>query len=226
MAKKFNVIMAKRGRDRYYATCMGYLKRAAEGHDVEVYCMADETEQPFNKSRLLNGALKAMRPDFDFVSIVDIDMIYRPGFFDIIGQQRDDVYFISRGYSLPMVASMGVISCLPTMEQLHITTKSECPGRSQITLSKSLYLKLLDVLGTDKLYDERFISWGCEDSALSFLSTYCHRAGLLQRIEQNYIWYHLWHEKPKIDPVYELNNKELLKQLSLEYSVKVRDYVK
>ena len=222
--KKFNVIIAQRGRDAHLKTCLHYLGIAAKGYDVSVSVVQDDKlDQPFCKSALLNKGLKEMRQDFDFVSIVDLDMVYRPDFFKIINEIDDDTYFAALGYALDRDHSEEMIR-----RQLSYSTPLShfvCSGRSQITISKKIYSMFLDILGSEKLYDERFIGWGAEDSALSFLSTTCKRHGLLNKIELPEMWYHMWHEHtdPTTERMY--NCMALLRNLDIEYSAKVKDYV-
>ena len=222
--KRFNVIIAQRGRDAHLKTCLHYLGIAAKGYDVAVSVIQDDKpDQPFCKSALLNRGLKEMRQDFDFISIVDLDMVYRPDFFKIISKIGDDIYFISSGYALDRERSEDITYRSPSYEIL--LSPFTCPGRSQVTISKKIYSMFLDILDSDKLYDEFFVGWGGEDSALSFLSTICMIHGLLNKIEAPGMWYHLWHEKATSTPEQADRRTELLRYLDTEYSYKVKDYV-
>jgi hypothetical protein len=225
---KYNVIVPFRGRRAYRKQCLKSLDIAAKGKDVVITLVTDEDhftfdedehydvpttlfmlpqeDEQFNKSRLLNKGLRMMRQDFDYVSIVDCDMIYNPKFFDITNLGAlDDVYFISGGYKLTGSGTSYLFNHYIPYNQIpgfcidptsvHENNNGLYP--SQITLTKYLYHKLLDILQTKDLYHEGFIGWGGEDSYLSFFSRACERAGLLKRHYDKNMWYHLWHPPAK-----------------------------
>ncbi len=253
---KHNIVIAKRGRSDYLNICLQYLYDAiTPEHDVMIYIVCDDDvmeatmpkecvlsfikmdpQEKFCKSRLLNRGLLEMRSDFDFVSIVDLDILYNPKFFDEISKLDDNTYFISSGYKMVSHASPDVIMSISGFNDLstfidpsvqHENHRKLYP--SQITLSKSLYNKLVTILDNGgKLYNEQFLSWGGEDSALSIFSRYCEEVGILKKVYSHDMWYHIWHDrecdKIDFDKDQYNNNLNLLKKLNSENQRKVMEY--
>lgn len=240
--KKFNIVIAKRDRDEYLKLCLHYLNIAAQGYDVEVTISCDDMSNlmefntfnfrfsnlnilwlsnekinNFCKSKLLNKALLNMRYDFDYVSIVDIDMIYRKDFFSfLLKHMSDDLYLISHGYKLEQKSFKKLyFDTLLNIDWQNIGNlidknlqhegASLTTYPSQITLSKKLYVKLVDILNTGDLYDENFIGWGGEDSYLSFFSSYCEKLGILKKQCMADIWYHIWHPSVRDNKLHNSN---------------------
>lgn len=231
---RHNIIVAKRDRDEYLECCLRSIDEAANRADVDVcvYVIDDENngyleyidsdiefkrricvryicavrkDESFNKSRLLNQGFQEMRGDYDFVSIVDVDMILNPVFFQHFelfknDLKKDSVYHISEGVKLIEGSEQQLATTYESIEKSLIDSVSIEENKrhlypSQITLSKNMYEKLLDILKTDKLYHEGFVGWGGEDSYLSFFSRYCEQYGLLRKVYVPNMWYHVWHPR-------------------------------
>jgi hypothetical protein len=263
---KFNVIIPTRGREKYLDHCITNLIIAASGKDVSIYIISDENYyvlsknqdklygegirvfsykvqkkyEQFNKSYLINAGLSRMRKDFNYVSIVDADMMYNPNFFDaIIDICKKDVYFISGGYKLNQAAKYWVFednwryTDIPKSSGSYTrTTEYENDNQlypSQITLSYNLYNKLLSILQTKSLYHEGFIGWGGEDSYLSFFSRECEKRGIIKKIYLSHIWYHLWHppakESKEFDKGQHDKNVNLLYHLNEINRTKIEEYL-
>jgi hypothetical protein len=234
---KFNVIIPERNRTKYLTLCLSSLFIAAMDKDVKIHiAQEEEITGLFNKSKLINGKLKEIENEIEegYISIVDVDMIYTPDFFDIIENEVDDkTYLISNGFKLTQMATEEIFSATDTIGYLNIN-EADLDQRlakesevfaypSQITFSLKLYHKMLDILGTDTLYHEGFEGWGGEDSYLSFFSRYCENAGLLKKRTVNDMWYHLWH--PSQNEASQ-RNLQLFKKLNTENQKKVIEYAK
>jgi hypothetical protein len=250
---KFNVIIAKRGRDKYLRRCLESLNEVAYGYNVNIFIGTDDSYAQlkdcyrhlsinfirvchtgyFNKSKLLNEALRVMDKDFDFVSIVDVDMIYNPDFFSKIIETviSNEIYMISVGYKLTKDSTKLLIHhSIPwntMMPQDCIDKEEKAKGKfiypSQVTMSKDLYTKLTYILGTGKLYDETFKGWGGEDSYLSFFSTECHNQGIIQKKYVENMWYHLWHP-PTYNKEQHEKNLQYLEHVKLLNKKKIVDW--
>jgi hypothetical protein len=208
----------------------------AYGSDV-IYVNLNKTAIQKNKASFINGILGQVEEyfDFDIVSIVDVDMIYNPSFYYTIEQEiDDDTYIISSGYKLSEKATMELFKTKDKITYSDITPdmidpEYELMGNtgaypSQITLTKNLYNKILDIMQSDKLYSEEFLGWGGEDSYLSFFSRHCAEAGLFKKKVIPDMWYHLWHppaDKSNIDI-----NLEKLYTLDEVNKRKIAEYIK
>ena len=241
---KFNVIIAERDRPEHLKLCLDALQAAKKDHDVSIYVVSDyiesthpvcwvpiEREEPFCKSKYLNLGLKNMRQDFDFVSIVDADIIYRPDFFDVLSQVKEDIWFISGGYKLHQTGTElylrhGVRSWFESCLYVDDTLRSENVKQlypSQITLSKALYKKVLTILQQEDLYCEEFVGWGGEDSELSMMSTVLRNRRIIKKVYNPDMWYHLWHEK-EINQSQHRANVTLLHNRLQEHNIKIKSY--
>lgn len=249
----FNIIIAQRERQNHLEACLHYLNKAnAESkHNVRVYVSNDcgsivqgtynnltitaitlpSTEAHFNKSKLLNHSLSGMSSDFDFVSVVDLDILYCSDFFDrLVEESATDTWIVSNGFKLIEEGSQIVIQTKPDFAKISEYVDSslikESNSRaypSQITLSKSLYHKVLNILSMDRLYCDEFIGWGGEDSHLSLVSYIAERNGLLKKKYLDGIWCHLYHTKT-ISTDCHNHNKELLIKKVEEGKHRVNEY--
>jgi hypothetical protein len=220
--KQINVIIAERDRGDCLSVCLYHLNAANLDrlYNVDVYVVSDRKvnsntvcnninvhllffptlSKYFNKAVLLNYGLEIMKPVFDWVSIVDVDMIYDGQFFRTVDHNMSD-----RSY----------IVCTGTQ------TNSNCvyPGASQISMSSLVY-KLFTTIYKDKLYCENFVGWGGEDSDVSLRSIDLKKAGLIDRKVIRYMWLHIDHSKREENKAanYELflsrrrTNQELLRR--------------
>ena len=204
--KFVNIIIAKRGRDEFLPYCLSCLNVAnvERNYDVRVYIIDDsepfiafnhkhypsievihipfKTQGEFNKAKLLNDGLEFMRQPFDWVSIVDLDMIYNPSFFkEVESVMNTRSYVICMGRNLESG---------PTFS---FTTGERSLGTSQISMSPNLYELFQKIYG-EKLYDEGCFNWGAEDSIVSFRAMDMEREKLLKIEKLGNMWLHLPHE--------------------------------
>ncbi len=253
-----NIIIPKRGRDDHFETCMIYLNKAAAYIDtpVKVYVVSEkpctlknwtpnltvvavpvEHDPIFCRAKFLNAGLAAMGKDFNYVSIIDGDMIYRKDFFRIVQGIDEDTYFVSGGLKLEEEFTR---QCLVNSTDFygvsidHIIEESRKENRrmlypSQITLSKTLYYKILSILERETLYDNRFRGWGGEDSELSFFSRACHQAGVFKKEYHPSIWHHLFHLRPWDDGSFDKKQHDknvlLLNDLHKVNVTKMQNYI-
>lgn len=223
MRPRGKVIIAKRGREEYLRTCLHYLNEAnsSDNYDITVVVVDDgdsnvdrklfyqyisvhytslRSNSPlFNKSLLINWGIKELGDDFDWISIVDIDMVYSPNFFDSVYRPRPgNPYIISFGAKLDKHISDIVMVTQPRYREIDLLTNSsyfpEAP--SQVTMSR----KTLDIFSDvfkEGLFHDGYIGWGGEDSDLSFRARSLSKVGLVNKYLVPSMWYHLWHEDTK-----------------------------
>lgn len=215
---KFNLILAKRGRTEYLLTCLYYLNLAnAQKHDdIEVYISHDDDELSnfakfenlkifdcsvpkkgaFNKSMLLNNALKHAREDFDIISFIDLDIIYDDKFFEIMKYLINHYdYIVTTGYKLPQEESESIKKSLGDLDLLkQLGSYENYAPPSQISINKRAYLEMIKASGREQLFNEYYEGWGCEDSELSAISAYLNQKGIIKKTMMHGMWYHLWHE--------------------------------
>jgi hypothetical protein len=257
--KKFNIIIAFRDRTKQLRSCLNNLDIAAEKYDVNVTLISDKSFSfekneyynnlntsfyqvsrkyiPFNKSYLLNYGLKLMRKNFDYVSVIDADMVYNTNFFKIIENLQDNTFCISNGYKLTQKETDYILDNEIKFDDIKaLTQKTDTKNGanyrntkhavifpSQITLSKNLYKILVDILGSDKLYCEKFIGWGGEDTLIFKFLQECANAGICKGKYGYDIWYHLNHKPAPVDRLMKANFK-LLKKLIIEMEDMIRKY--
>jgi hypothetical protein len=227
---KFNVIIAKRDRTEYLNTCLHYLNLANQDgkHSVFVYITSDSDKELalpeqynhipiesyyfpvegfFNKSKLLNNSLEKMRSDFDAVTIIDLDMVYCPNFFNNLESKltRTD-YIVSCGFKLQPDGSEVIKKRLPSFNDIKSFPKEEfLVGPSQITMRKRCYELFTKRWG--KLYNEAYCQWGHDDSEVSTKSRYLHRYRMISKSILTQQWYHLYHDSCNVGhPQYNQNN--------------------
>jgi len=111
-----NILIAKRGRNDSYLTCLHYLNniKDIDKYDIVIYTYEDTDENidlilaevskfknfkveykvpyinaeinKFNKAKLLDMALREMRDDYDWWSLFDLDMIYMPDWLNSVAK--------------------------------------------------------------------------------------------------------------------------------------------
>lgn len=246
---KFNIIIPSRNRPEYLSYCLSNLDKMVNPIDLNVlvYIVQDcstrhnldkirninvsvvqfpQKPELFCRAKLLNYGQLAMRKEFDYISIIDNDMIYNPNFFNkIIETVQDNVYFISSGFKLKENITKELLSKKVSLRYAQINDNQIDPDSkranqrglypSQITLNKKTYLKILKILNQKTLYDNGFEGWGGEDSVLSFFSNECLRYELLKKITDRNMWFHLHHPRPWDDGTFNeaqyAKNQRLLK---------------
>lgn len=239
MKKNVNVIISKRGRDDYLIVCLHYLNKAnaAKRYHINVYVVSDiryevnytadnidirslfipRIDNDFNKSRLLNYGLRNMDNSFDWLSVVDLDMIYHKYFFNLIDlRMKERSYIITTGRQLDIVMTEKYRNFLiePNYEIGPIYQ-----GNSQISMSNNVYSLFKKIYGDD-LYCEDFCGWGGEDSDVSFKAADMSKEGLIERKKITEMWLHMAHERNLDSRVSNnelftsrrLKNKELLRR--------------
>lgn len=240
--KKINIFIAKRDRDEHLKICLHYLNLANESkkYDVEVHVIDDGfvlekqniydnirvlyyrlSDKPlfFNKAKLLNFGFERARKDFDWFSIVDVDMIYSSKWLDILNfkiNQENYDYVVSHGWKLKEKTQEEVNKLLP-FEQLLLLGKEEfAVGPSQVTITKKGYGRIQQYF-PGPLYNEKFIGWGGEDSVLSSISRKLKKEKRINKLELPQIWLHQWHKENmgEGNPCYQ-NNFNLWEKLDTE----------
>ncbi|MDH5181670.1 MAG: hypothetical protein OEZ39_14500 [Gammaproteobacteria bacterium] len=246
-AVKVNIIIAKRDRNDSYLTCLHYINNFdhIDQYDVRVYTYEDKADnrdyiisaagkfsnitldykvpyinpdiKKFNKAKLLDMMLREMRQDYDWWSLIDADMIYRPDFLDLIkvhAEQGNAV--ISLGHHMPQdecdIQDDHRSGNVRSFADLQTCFASK--GYSQKSIPKQYYRKLLATLNINSLYDTmgyRFIGYGGEDVyALNILSLYARYVNKDLVMLEN-MWKHIWHVKETIDQrQWEKNKRNLL----------------
>lgn len=246
---RVNIIIAKRDRNEHLKVCLHYLNRCCSDskYKVNVYVVDDSVisfehtpysnfnlvylSYPnsglFNKSKLINYALARM-DDFDWFSLVDIDMIYSDSFLSSIHKKvtLNYEYIVSHGYKLGETISKYTTTNLPELE--YVTSTAEKyefkVGPSQITMTKRAYQRFLDVFGTP-LYDEFYEGWGAEDSDISSKSILLCRRHMLLKDEIYNMWYHIYHEGSLINQQqYQKNCAHLRERYNKNYSTITQKY--
>jgi hypothetical protein len=243
MGKNINVIVAKHERDDYLAVCLHYLNIANKSrrYNVDVYIVDDRgrrnnlclenidihtlylpiLDKHFNKAKLLNYGLETMNSGFDWLSIIDVDMIYHTRFFETI-----DTYMTNRAY---IICSGMYLDPKQTEEYKNLLIKQPYysngtyPGASQISMSKQVYELFQKIYG-EKLYCEDFIGWGGEDSDVSLRALDLKTLGLIDRIKIKDMWMHMNHDKREENSEFNYLlfekrrtiNRELLRRWKLE----------
>lgn len=239
---RVNIIIAKRDRHEHLKMCLHYLNNccADKSFRVSVYVVDDSvngityTPYPnfnlvylpypnsgiFNKSKLINYALSKM-DDFDWFSLVDVDMIYAADFLSRIQKKitLNYEYIVSHGYKMGKTLSEYTAANLPPIE--YITSASDITefrvGPSQITMTKRTYQRFLDVFGSP-LYDEFYEGWGAEDSDISVKSVLLRSRHMLLKDEVYNLWYHIFHEGSNVDAQqYQKNCSHLRERYSQNY---------
>lgn len=237
---RVNIVIAKRGRERHLNACLHFLDKCNTRFlfDVSVYVVEDRfsehvnpesyfsikvcylflEEQPllFNKSKLLNYGFEHMRQDYDWVSVVDVDMIYDPRFLDKINSTLiDNTVCVCNGYDIDLGISMFILNGSYVIPD--IASLSKYAGNSQMSMTRNTVLLIKEIYG--ELYCEKFEGWGGEDSDLSFRIYDMVKANLLRRVTFDGMWCHLWHVKERDSETYN-NNTQLFRERR-EYNQKI-----
>jgi hypothetical protein len=217
-----NVLIAKRERDLHLGACLYFLNEAAKRQDddivvyvVDEYLSEENISLPlssyshitahkismpscsdelFNKSRLLNTGFTLMRQNYDWVGIVDVDMIYQPHYFVKVGKVLSDnkrATCLSKGFSLDSLHSSFILNGRMVLPDPSLTLRYN--GNSQIALTRYAVELIKDIYGGE-IYCEDFKGWGGEDSDMSFRLKDLIATNLLTQQRVDCMWYHLWHE--------------------------------
>ena len=218
--KQVNIYIAKRGRDEHFYNCLYYLNEASRlskrkyiitvfvAEDVEtlnyssllcpnlkVIFRENITKGLFNKSELLNNCIEyGDQLDYEWFSIVDLDMIYPPNWFDTIEKMiwTEVDYIICHGWRLNH-ETQGKIDEHLAFEQLLQLPKEEFPvGPSQVTMSRRGYDTIKKYF-PEPIYNEGFKGWGGEDDILDCKSKVLYSSGKLSRVDISQVWLHQWH---------------------------------
>lgn len=206
---KISIIIAKRGRDKQLEACLHYLDQAYEA-DLRVCIVDDSPNIPppkcnnfpvdwiplpnaglFNKSKLLNKGI-GINQEADRIAIVDVDMIYRPGFINKIAKSDDITYIVSSGHHIPIQHAESIMETKPEISAVESMKSEAFCGPSQIVVSQKIIRLFKDTYG-GQFYNEQFLGWGCEDSLVSFRSVELVRRKLIKKVILNNMWYHLDH---------------------------------
>lgn len=219
---RVNLIIPKRGRDSHLPACLHYLDvaNAAGAHDVEVLIVEAGAAAPqvaeraiprlsvrvlhrpdpagadFARAALLNAGLAAMRPGWDWCGLVDIDMVYGPGYYTAVERALSAAgYVLLRGRGLGPEQSEAVLRRLPPAAELAGWPGSPFPSLSQIAFTPAWLASYREAFAARQLLDERFVGWGHEDLALEVAANLLARAGLAGKAVVEGAWLHLHHER-------------------------------
>ena len=174
------------------------------------YMYKENTSEYFNKSELLNFAMRHSRSDFDWMSIVDVDMIYREDFLECV----TDVF---ESDSYKVVVNRGVLMNIGQIDTffndsdrlfkdlLRIYSTCVSHGYSQVSLSKLVYDQIMEIYGLNTLYDFadlEFIGYGAEDVAVGrMLASLVENIDKISKIVMQGMWFHVWHKRQVINPI-------------------------
>jgi len=217
---KINVVIAKKEREAHLGACLYFLNEAAkhQGNDdivvyvVDEYLCEDNITLPafnysnikvhrinvpscsdeFNKSRLLNTGFILMRQDYDWVAVVDVDMVYWTTFFAKMNAllTSEATTCVCKGYSLDSAISTCILNGKMALPDPELTLRYN--GNSQIVLTRYVVELIRDIYGGE-IYCDGFKGWGGEDSDMSFRLKDMIAANLITQKRVDAMWFHLWH---------------------------------
>ena len=237
-ATSVKVVIAKRNRLEHTLNCLRFLDYANEHKyfDVNV-CVCDDTysefltndysfanlsvtkihlknEGAFNKSQLLNEGIKnSTSGTFDYMMIVDCDMIYSPTTFSVVNNliSQGYDYVVCHGWKLGE-GTQNLVNSANSFDDVYKLPKEEFNvGPSQVSISNKGY-QIIQQYFPGKLYREEFAGWGGEDSVLSSVSRKLALDGKLRKTEVSNVWLHQYHEFNGNHPLYK-SNLQLFKQI-------------
>jgi len=200
--KRFAVVTSLKGRTEQYMASRQYLERAMFGHDVKCYVREDTQgdDVPFHKAKLLNEAIDSMNDDWNVFVQLDADVCLRGTIFDDLEVLHEKSFAFLGGVKLTEEASHEIERVIPPWQEMfdkEVDPESINLNRRQgyvgmVVLHRELFETARGFLG-GKLYDERFVGWGGEDSVISFLSRDMQARGMCKREYIFDAWRHLWH---------------------------------
>jgi hypothetical protein len=246
---KFNVIVTCKNRKQHLMKCLEYLAYANRNkqQDVNVYVAYSgfrilntpntikvikinikDKEEHFCKSRYINEAMKKMRKDYHWFVQWDCDLIASPFLFSLINIEGKDWTVLS-GFKLTKEASQ---KALKSKEELDLDslgledgTKFENSSNryvGMVAIRKNTLERYMAIMDKEKLFDERFVGHGGEDSELSITSTKLASQNYFTKNTLYRTWRHLYHESMYNRQLH-TKNVELLNNLLIRFDRRMQE---
>lgn len=178
-----------------------------------------DQKKPFCKTILLNKAHEKMTQFYDILITLDNDIIVKKDFFKQIltNCKATNMVFLG-GLKLNQVSTEKILNSdidhdlifeknneFGEISPISVIENSQQAYIGNIALHYKMVEQIKNITNKNKLYDDRFIGFGGEDSVLSFLSMDLMRTGLAKRIYLPDAWRHLYHERNTDNPYYKKN---------------------
>lgn len=247
---RINLIVTNRGRDAHLPAFLHYLgaANAAGRFDVALYLVEPagsplaptpplapglrlgrvagpaDPDGRFNKARLLNAGLAAMRPGWDWCGVLDIDMVYGPTLFDTVSRVISG-YVVMTGGSLSPAQTAEVLGRRPLYAELAAWDSPPFTSPSQIAFTPAWLARFREVFARQTLFDERFVGWGHEDTVPDVAAGLLARARLGTRATIERLWLHLDHPR-QADRAQADRNLALAVALHAELRARLRAYLR
>ena len=230
---KINLIIAKRYRDNYLKLSLHNFNLANldQKHDISVYIGEDikeninkldysiyknlkiehiyapnlaEAQGLFCRGHILNVLMQKMRRDYDFVCVIDTDIVYKDDFFDNLtrilksGNSMETCIIAKGFYTEPGTNYEKIIQGKLGYDAIIKQTSHTYWERShsQISLTRAYHEHIKKVLGVQSVFDagglgENFIGYGWEDYLVEKIMLFSK----LKVVTLPYAWVHIWHER-------------------------------
>lgn len=250
---KVNLLITKRGRDDYLKLVLHNfnLSLGINNYDLVVYIGEDdknnlgkidysiypnitvehlyipnipEAGELFCRGHILNLLLQNMRPDYDWVSIADTDMVYRKSFFNDIenilidGNNKEKVVIAKGVYSQ---TQQDYKTILTTNSDYDFITKNypyiDFATNSQISFTKAYHEQIKNLLDVKSIFDTHslghdFIGYGVEDTLVKRILQYSKA----EVVVLNNIWVHVWHKRQAVVAKNKMHNKSIMRIMQKE----------
>lgn len=251
--------MAKRGRNDYLKLALHNLNQADNIHnyDVAVYIGEDLKENVdqidysaysnltihhlyvpnliqanglFCKGHIMNSILCQMRQNYDFMSIIDIDIVYKKSFLDemsntLSSSNDENICLHTSGFytqECPDYQKILKNNC-DYEEILNNYPYIKHPGVSQISFTKVYHESIKQKLKINSIYDTgslgyHFMGWGREDTLIQkIMKLYKTNIIILEDA-----WVHVWHAPQELKQEALLYNSSIMALLYDEVKERLR----
>jgi hypothetical protein len=245
--KKVNIIIPKRNRDEYLKLFLYNLNLCnnISDYDVMVYIGEDikenvnkinfsiynnikikhiyienlkEADNLFCRGYLIHKLLEQMREDYDWFSLVDVDIVYTKNFLNDINilLKKEKRSIICKGNLLEKGNDYKKI--LKENYDFNYIIRNysfiKSKGFSQATVTKDDHEKIKSKLKIKSLYDvgslgEQFIGYGGEDVIVTRILQYLTNIKYITNK-----WIHIWHERQEIIKEKHNKNKSIINKLN------------
>lgn len=255
---RVNILIPKRNRNEYLLTFLKYFNQSTDSKlfDVTVYIGEDikeninkidfssfknltvhhlfiqnlnEADGLFCRGHILHQLLIQMRSDYDWVSVIDCDMIYHPLYLHHVKELMiAPCNIISHGELISNNQDYQVIlnqnSDITFDEIRKKYNKIKSHGNSQVTLHRVCHEYIKKQLNVKSIYDtsfvnENFVGYGGEDCIVSRVIWDLKDRFPVCILENE--WVHIWHERQPIIQTRHKKNKELILKLHKIISKKI-----
>lgn len=179
----------------------------------------------FSRAALLNAGLAAMRPTWRWCGLLDIDMVYAPGILATVERVIGEGYAVMTGRGLSAARSAEVLARRPDYATV---AAWDCPAftsPSQIAFTPAWLARYRAIFGYEKLFDERFVGWGYQDTVPDIGAGLLARAGLASKAVIEELWHHLDHPRHD-EPAQADRNLALAVALHSEQRARLRAYLR